>query len=374
MENHWGHDDEQLGPGPSLRPDGSCPSVTRLLGLVDSFNGLRVFVVGDLILDHYLVGSTQRVSREYPVIVLVHEGDEYRLGGAANTAANLASLGAEVIPVGYLGQDPHGDIMLDLLERIGCSTEFVVREATYNTVTKTRVSSRGPGGTPSHQMLRIDRLNAHRRNDRMAEQLTANVVALADDAHGMLVSDYGHGTVAPDISRACIREMGERYVGLDSRHALLMHRGVTVATPNIEEASEAVGFELCDKRSIVIAGQELTRHLNAEAVLITKGSDGMSLFEKDCKPTHLGPAVVNQVLDVTGAGDAVAATVLLARLAGGSYLEAAHLANFAGGLSTRRAGASPVPLDDLLRMLERLDTGPGTDAPQVRNRRGNGIS
>lgn len=324
----------------------------RLTRLIEGFGKLRVMVIGDLGLDHYLVGNAGRISREYPVMILSHERDEFRLGGAANTVANLVSLGAEVVPAGWIGDDPNGDELLKILARMGCSTESVVRDGQTRTVTKTRIVAGGThGGGLGQHLLRVDQLGSGAPGPASERGLLRRVEGLAGDVDGFVLSDYGHGTLTPDLARAVSRLSKGRYVGLDSRHRLLDFRGVTAATPNLEETAEAAGMQVADEGDVEKAGTMLRSKLGAEALLVTRGGEGMSLFEPGCAPFHLPVANKSEVFDVTGAGDTVVAAFTLARLAGGGYGEAADLANIAGGLSVRRAGATPVRADELREAL-----------------------
>lgn len=326
----------------------------RLLKLLNGFRSLRVMVVGDLVLDHYLVGDAGRISREYPVIILNHERDEYRLGGAANTIANLAALGAEVIPAGWIGTDASGDELLKILSRTDCSMDAVVRDPVARTVTKTRiVAGCTHGGGLDQHLLRVDRLGTGAPDAAAEGELVRRIESLADELEGFVLSDYGQGTVTQTVARAAIRLAEGRYVGLDSRHRLLDFPGVTAATPNLEETEEATGLRLNEEAEIEAAGTSLRAKLGAESLLITRGGEGMSLFEAGAEPVHIPVANKSEVFDVTGAGDTVVAVFTLARLAGGSFLEAAHLANVAGGISVRHAGATPVGAGELREALSR---------------------
>jgi rfaE bifunctional protein kinase chain/domain len=309
-------------------------------------------VVGDLVLDHYLVGDAGRISREYPVIILNHERDEYRLGGAANTVANLTALGAEVIPAGWIGTDENGDELLKILSQTGCSTDAVVRDTEACTVTKTRIVAGGTlGGGLGQHLLRVDRLGTGFLDAAAEGELVRRLELLADEVDGFVLSDYGQGTVTRTVAGTVMRLAEDRYVGLDSRHRLLGYRGVTAATPNLEETEEATGLRLRSEVEIEAAGASLLAKLEAQALLITRGAGGMSLFEPGVEPVHIPVANKSEVFDVTGAGDTVVAAFTLARLAGGSYFEAAHLANVAGGISVRHAGATPVKAEELRDVL-----------------------
>ena len=324
----------------------------RLADLIEGFEGLRVMVVGDLGLDHYLVGDAGRISREYPVMILSHERDEFRLGGAANTVANLVTLGAEVVPAGWIGDDPNGDELLKILARMGPSTEAVVRDGETRTVTKTRIVAGGThGGGLGQHLLRVDQLGSGAPGPGPEAELLRRIAELAGGVSGFVLSDYGHGTLTRAVARAVMDLAGGRYVGLDSHHRLLDFRGVTAATPNLEETAEAAGMRVAEEADVEEAGTLLRAELGAEALLVTRGGEGMSLFEPGSAPVHLPVANKSEVFDVTGAGDTVVAAFTLARLAGGSYAEAADLANVAGGLSVRHAGATPVRADELREAL-----------------------
>lgn len=326
-----------------------------LARLIDGFEGLRVMVVGDLELDHYLVGDAGRVSREYPVMILNHERDEFRLGGAANTVANLVSLGAEVVPAGWIGDDPNGDKLLKILWRMHCPTQAIVRDAETRTVTKTRIVAGGTyGGGLGQHLLRVNQLGSGAPGREAEEELLRRIREHDGGIDGFILSDYGHGTLTPTVARAVSGLANGRYVGLDSRHRLLSYPGVTAATPNLEETAEAAGLALKDEAEIEEAGTALRAKLGAEALLVTRGAEGMSLFEPGARAVHIPAANKSEVFDVTGAGDTVVAAFTLAHLSGGSYLEAAHLANVAGGISVRHAGAIPVGAGELRDALDEL--------------------
>jgi D-glycero-beta-D-manno-heptose-7-phosphate kinase len=320
----------------------------RLLGLLHGFRGMRVMVVGDLVLDHYLVGDAGRISREYPVVILNHERDEYRPGGAANTVANLAALGATVIPAGWIGTDLSGDELVKILASAGCETDGVVRDPRARTVTKTRVVAGGThGGGLGQHLLRVDQLGTGVPDVAAEGDLVRRIEHLAGGIDGFVLSDYGQGTLTRMVAGAVMRLAQDRYVGLDSRHRLLDYVGVSAATPNLEEAAEASGLGVENEAGIEEAGEWLRAELGAEALLVTRGAGGMNLFEPDVAAVHIPVANKSEVFDVTGAGDTVVATFTLAHLAGGSYLEAAHLANIAGGISVRHAGATPVSAQEV---------------------------
>jgi rfaE bifunctional protein kinase chain/domain len=201
----------------------------------------------------------------------------------------------------------------------------------------------------------VDQLGTGAPDEKAENELVKNIEQRANEVDGFVLSDYGHGAVTPRVAGVVRRLSEDRYVGLDSRHRLLSYPGVTAATPNLEETAEATGLGLGNEAEIEEAGALLRAKLGAEALLITRGGEGMSLFESGREPVRIPVANKSEVFDVTGAGDTVVAAFALARLAGGSYLDAAHLANAAGGISVRHPGATPVgagELRDALRATE----------------------
>ncbi|MDQ3791229.1 MAG: PfkB family carbohydrate kinase, partial [Actinomycetota bacterium] len=270
----------------------------------------------------------------------------------ANTVANLATLGAEVVPAGWIGADGAGDQLVKILNAAGCATDGVLRDPTARTVTKTRIVAGGTqGGGLGQHLLRVDQLGTGAPDEKAENELVKNIEQRANEVDGFVLSDYGHGAVTPRVAGVVRRLSEDRYVGLDSRHRVLSYPGVTAATPNLEETAEATGLDLGNEAEIEEAGALVRAKLEAEALLITRGGDGMSLFESGREPVRIAVANKSEVFDVTGAGDTVVAAFTLARLAGGSYLEAAHLANAAGGISVRHAGATPVGARELREAL-----------------------
>src|ERR687893_470735 len=265
----------------------------RLPGLLEVFRGLRVMVVGDLVLDHYLVGDAGRISREYPVVILNHDRDEYRPGGAANTVANLATLGAEVVPAGWIGADGAGAQLVKILNAAGCATDGVLRDPTARTVTKTRIVAGGTqGGGLGQHLLRVDQLGTGAPDEKAENELVKNIEQRANEVDGFVLSDYGHGAVTPRVAGVVRRLSEERYVGLDSRHRVLSYPGVTAATPNLEETAEATGLDLENETEIEEAGALVRAKLDAEALLITGGraAGGFKSHRVRCHARACSPA------------------------------------------------------------------------------------
>jgi rfaE bifunctional protein kinase chain/domain len=320
---------------------------SRLLALVEALKGRRIAVVGDLIADEFIYGQIGRVSREAPVLILNYDSTEIVPGGAGNAAANVAALGGIARAVGLAGRDDTGRRLLDILKRRRVDVAGVARPGGYHTPTKTRILA---GGIHSakQQVVRIDRAAAAAADDHAREAFGKRVVAAARECDALLVSDYGSGLVTPALAAEAQRVMRVPLALVDSRYQLLRYHRMTACTPNESEVEQALGIRIGDNTRILErAGRELLGRTRARAVLITRGSRGMALFEPDTRTEHIPIFGSDQIADVTGAGDTVIATMTLALAAGATFLEAARLANFAGGLVVMKRGTATVSASEL---------------------------
>jgi rfaE bifunctional protein kinase chain/domain len=323
----------------------------RLLELVDGFSRIRVAVFGDLIVDEFIYGDIARVSREAPVLILNYDSTEIVPGGAGNAANNVAALGGAAIPVGFTGKDETGSRLLDAL-RPHVDVRSILRPRGYRTPTKTRILA---GGVHSakQQVVRIDRSAVPQIDEADRRAIAARLKKAASACDALLVSDYGVGAVSPQLVAEAQKSLGRRGrnggpVLLDSRYRLLSYRGMTTCTPNESEVEQLLGVRIRDNvRVLERAGRELLRRTRSSAVLITRGSRGMALFEPDRPTAHIPIFGSDQIADVTGAGDTVIATMTLALAAGASFLEAARLANYAGGIVVMKRGTATVSADEL---------------------------
>lgn len=323
----------------------------RLSSLIASFRGQRLVVFGDLIADEYVYGRVARVSREAPVLILEYDATEIVPGGAGNAANNVASLGATVTLVSLVGRDEPGRRLFTVLPR-GVERRGLARPGGYRTPVKTRILA---GGIHSakQQVVRIDRFtgepvaDAHRE---AAEQIARKAVTGAD---AVLVSDYGSGLVTPKF----VHELAGRLkqgtpILIDSRYALTKYRGLTACTPNESEVEQVLGVTIDDQAQVLErAGRALLKRTRMQAVLVTRGSRGMALFEAGKKTVHIPIFGSDQIADVTGAGDTVMATMTLALASGATFEEAARLANFAGGLVVMKRGTATVSAAELRRAV-----------------------
>lgn len=323
----------------------------RLTALIDEFVGARIAVFGDLLVDEFIYGQISRVSREAPVLILDYDSTEIVPGGAGNAASNVAALGGTAVAIGVAGRDEQGTRLVEAMHRT-VDIAGIVRSRVMGTPTKTRILA---GGVHSakQQVVRIDRgaRPPIDDGDRNAVEAKLNTAMARCDA--LLVSDYGSGLVTPGAvagARRILRGPGRRQppVLVDSRYALLKFRGMTACTPNESEVEQLLGVKIGeDTRVLEKAGRELLTRTGAEAVLVTRGSRGMALFEPDTPTVHIPIFGSDQIADVTGAGDTVIATMTLALASGGTFEEAARLANYAGGLVVMKRGTAVVTAKEL---------------------------
>lgn len=314
--------------------------------------GSRVVVIGDLIADEYIFGRVARVSREAPVLILEYDSTQMVPGGAGNAAANVAALGGRVTLITLLGRDDAGRRVREALPA-GVSRRGLLTPAGFQTPVKTRILA---GGVHSakQQVVRIDRRSPSRitAEDRAAIRRAA--LAALPSADAVLMSDYGSGIVTPALGRAIGAAARRRGIPVlvDSRYALTKFRGLTACAPNESEVEAALGVDLDDSpRALEAAGRTLLEQTRMRAVIITRGSRGMAVFEPGQPTLHLPIYGSDEIADVTGAGDTVMAALTLAMAAGASAGEAARVANVAGGLVVMKRGTATVSAAELSRAL-----------------------
>jgi rfaE bifunctional protein kinase chain/domain len=325
----------------------------RLVALARALRGRRVAIVGDLVLDRYWVGRSSRISREAPVLILDFEEERTVPGGAANAAVNVRSLGGAARLVGRVGGDPAGRDLKKSLRDAGVDARFVSRDGASGTVVKTRVLA-GSSHASRQQIVRLDRGKKAPLPTAASRTLSRAAERAIRGADAVLLSDYGYGLLGPELKRRVLAAAAGAKVPVvvDSRYGLRTFRGATLLTPNEHEVAEAFHLSSLDLGSLRRAGEELRRAAGAEAVWITRGSDGMLVFEKG-KPARIVPIVgSSDVADVTGAGDAVSAAAALALAAGGTQLEAALLATYAASVVVMKRGTATVTSAELLEALE----------------------
>ena len=322
----------------------------RLIAYIDQFPSTRILVVGDIVLDHYIWGKVSRISPEAPVPVVNVTQENMLLGGAANVANNIQALGGMVTVCGVIGHDEAGRQLLHLLHKQGIRTEGLIVDSSRPTTIKTRVIAH------SQQVVRFDRESKERierdANRRIFDYVSRNVKEGLD---AIVLSDYCKGVVTSELVRDIVRlaKKHKVIVSVDPKVSHFgMYSGVTILTPNIYEASIGSKIEIDSERSLLKAGMLLLKQLKCNAVLITRGEQGMSLFEHGGRVTHI-PTVAREVFDVTGAGDTVISTLTLGMAAGSTVIDAARLSNYAAGIVVGVVGTATVKPEELKLRIEQ---------------------
>ena len=318
--------------------------MNQLADIVARFANKRITVIGDAIADQFLYGAISRVSREAPVFILRHEHTETSPGGAANCAANLASLGAEVTLISVVGDDLAGQVLLKNLSAAGVDCSGVLVSGGRPTTTKVRVLA-GQIHSTRQQVIRIDYDGEPALSAGLRDELRSAVRDRAANTDAVIISDYNYGVAGPGIGEAL---RGRNVpVLVDSRFQLSSFAGFTSATPNEDEVEELLGADHADLGSLESAAARLRRQLDYKALLVTRGSHGMMLIEEGVAPLHIKAIGSQEPVDVTGAGDTVIATYTLAIAAGASFAAAARLANYAGGIVVMKRGTATVTAEEI---------------------------
>lgn len=321
-----------------------------MLELLPRFASQRVVVVGDIMLDEYWFGTVDRISPEAPVPVVAINEQQTKLGGAANVAQNICSLGGEVFTVGVIGEDRAGKIVQARMSECGLSPDGLLIEAGRPTTVKTRILAH------SQQVVRADFETLEQIDEAQAARLVIKCLSALEDAAGLVISDYGKGVIGrtlPDEIVPVARAQG-KFVVVDPKDTHFnSYRGVTTLTPNHHEAGFVAGQRIRDDDSLRAVGFELLNRLEAESLLITLGEKGMALFDPSGTVTRI-PTVAKTVYDVTGAGDTVIATVAMTLAAGGSMLQAAYVANVAAGEVIKEVGTAQTTVDAIRHSLDEI--------------------
>ncbi len=332
----------------------SNPQSARLKEIVDKFSALTITVLGDLVADEFVTGEIARISREAPVLILQHRETTVVPGGGANAINNLADLEVVVFPVGIVGDDPPGRALLQLFRKKKIPVAGIVRDKNRPTVTKTRIMAAMPH-TWRQQVVRVDREPECQPSTETERKLIDFVSKFSKDAHAVLISDYGYGAATPQlIKKFRGRTKLSIPLVLDSRHRLLQYSGITAATPNEAEVEEALNHRVGQSwPSLCAAANDVMSRMKLPSLVITRGRDGMAVFSRKSDPVDIPIFGSDEIADVTGAGDTVIATFTAALAAGATPQEAAHLANYAGGIVVMKRGTATVTRAELLAAIEK---------------------
>lgn len=327
----------------------------RLYSLLCLFKKKRVLVIGDMVADEYLIGRPTRISREAPVLILELEQERIVPGGATNVGVNVDSLGGEVFLAGVVGDDSVGQKLRQAIDKLQMCQDGLITDRLRPTSTKTRVMA-GSSQIVQQHIVRIDRVDTSKICEKSKGQIIDYIKQMIPTMDAIVLSDYENGVMSADIIETCIvmAQAAKKIIVVDSHGSLLRFQHVTALTPNQPEAELTLGMTIRSQADLEQAGQALLHGSKAQGVLITRGSEGMSLFELG-KPSlhvpvyHLPHA--SEIVDTNGAGDTVAATFTLALTAGASMAEAAYLANAAAALVVRRLGCASNTPEEIMSIL-----------------------
>jgi D-glycero-beta-D-manno-heptose-7-phosphate kinase len=325
----------------------------RLLDISNAFVGKRIAVIGDLMLDRYFWGSVARISPEAPVPVVEVESESTRLGGAANVANNIASLGGTPVMMGVIGNDEAGKLLKSIVEDHKFPTSGIVVDESRPTTVKTRVIAH------NQHVVRIDRETKKDISDETQRRLVRVLQDQMDDIHGIILEDYNKGVLAKSLIVKIIglAKKQKKIIAVDPKfNNFFDYCGVTVFKPNRNETEEALGTRLSTEESVKKAGKELLKRLRAENVLLTLGERGMRLFERDGGVSSMATAA-RRVADVSGAGDTVISTLTIALASGANMGESAALANVAGGIVCGEVGIVPIDKKMLFKTIGTMKNG-----------------
>jgi D-glycero-beta-D-manno-heptose-7-phosphate kinase len=325
-------------------------SQERLRRIVQSFPKVTVTVLGDLVADEFIFGEISRVSREAPVLILKHRERTVVPGGGANAIYNLAALGVSVLPVGIVGDDEAGKLLLQRFRQKKIPVNGILKVKGYTTVTKSRILA-GMTHSARQQVVRLDTEPQSPPDRQSVREIVSGVRRYLRASDALLISDYGYGAATPEIFSA-LRTAGAMNgvpITLDSRFRMMQYVGVTAATPNEPEVEEALGIRIGnDMEQLYNAADQLTRRMKLQSLVVTRGRDGMVAFQRGAEPINIPVHGSDEIADVTGAGDTVIATFTAALAAGADTESAARLANFAGGIVVMKRGTATVSQQELL--------------------------
>ena len=318
----------------------------QLQKVVEQFSDQPILVVGDLMLDRFVWGRVERISPEAPVPVVEVVKETVHLGGAANVAYNLAVLKARPLLVGVVGSDEAGDRLVEELHRQEISSEGVVRDKGRSTTIKTRIIAH------NQQVCRTDREDKTPLSQGTVDQMRSTFQTLLEQVQGMILSDYAKGALSAALVVDLIQEarQAKKFLAVDPKSDdFSVYRGASIVTPNKKEAVRASGVEIVDEASFIQAGEKLLEVIASDYLLITRGEEGMTLFEGK-EHSHI-PTVAREVFDVSGAGDTVIASLTLAVAAGASIRDAAILANHAAGVAVGKLGTAAATGEEILSSI-----------------------
>lgn len=325
----------------------------RLFDLLNQFETVNVLVIGDLTLDEFLTGLVERISREAPVLILRHEFTRQIPGGGANAVYNFAKLGGNVKVAGFIGSDAQGDALKHIFTDALINTHGIIIDGDRPTVTKTRIAGHARQSV-TQQIVRVDRKSDDLPTTELQSKLADYIQQQINTVDAVVCSDYGDGVFTLPVIQSALQH---QHIIVDSQKDLFRFAGATLFTPNLPEAEQAVGYSIKNDAALQQAGRDLLKLTQAKRILITRGEDGMSLFQSfgdEVESWHIPAFNRTDVFDVTGAGDTVVAALTLALCCGGTFWEAAVLGNLAASLVIRQFGTATTSVAEIRTALKLL--------------------
>ena len=326
-------------------------SAQRFKDIISHLKNLKIAVLGDIVADIYVYGKPVRLSREAPVLVVRHDGERILPGSAGNTIHNLCQLGARVFPVGILGDDEAGRSLLTQFSAMNVEMDGLISLKERNTITKTRIMA-GDDHTSKQQVIRIDREVREPLPESAEARMADYLDAIGDEVDAFVVSDYGYDLLTRGLLDRLKTLATRRTVVVDSRYRLRLFSGVTAITPNESEAEAASQTSIGTGQNAIDVGQRLRDELDLRAVLITRGNRGMVLVDDSGNSSDIPICGSDEITDVTGAGDTVAAVFTASLAAGASFYEAARLSNYAGAVVVMKRGSATASPEEIIRLIE----------------------
>lgn len=324
--------------------------IKKLKTIITNLKDARILVIGDLALDEMVYGDTERISREAPVLILQHTHTKYILGGASNAAHNVASInGGKVNVVGVIGEDYQGQDLKNAFESANIDTSSLVVAKDRKTITKTRISG-ACSQSITQQIVRIDRQTNTPLSFDTENELIAEIEKNIPECDAVILSDYHIGTLSERVVTSvfeCAKKYSKKVI-VDAQRDLNKYKGAFSMTPNLPDTQKHVGFYLKNKEDFIKAANVLMNETGADSVLITCGSEGMAVVEKDSRYTHIPVFNKSKVFDVTGAGDTVTATYSLALAIGAEPVYAAIIGNIAAGIVVKQFGCAVTSIEEIL--------------------------
>ncbi len=319
----------------------------NLLNIVKKFHKAKILVIGDIMVDHFVYGTVDRISPEAPVPVVQVKSEKLMPGGAANVVNNVSKLGAKVYVAGVVGNDYNGNILKRMVDKETVNSEGILTLDNFQTIIKTRVIAH------NQQIVRFDKENNGKFSGGVYKALISGIKKIADDIDAVIISDYGKGLIEKKFFSTVVNFLREKgkFISLDPKvENFKFYKNISILTPNINEAFGGSGIKIKDEKTLIKASKMIFKKVKSDYLLITRGESGMSLFYPDNKSEHL-KARAKDVYDVTGAGDTVISTLTVAKSVGAGIFEACYIANAAASIAVSQLGTYAVGVEELMKVL-----------------------